>query len=260
MGGSPSTGLGDTFCTTFTTAGVHRVSVSLTKNPAGCPSADCGSAIQDVTILDRPASVVINAADPSSMLACQTVGISASGFDGFGNPTDGTYTWTTSNPAVVSVDALGSIAVLHGVSAGSATVTVSFATSGGTATSSIQVDVAPVTLTLSETPPDYLPTDQNDVQYTATLSPAAAASRLRIALVDVTSFPGTHMNFGSDTGTDYYFDAALNPGLTVTADRLQLLTPAAVNSVSVTISSADTGGRARVVAEPLDCILPPAPA
>ncbi|MCI0566739.1 MAG: hypothetical protein L0Z52_00935, partial [Acidobacteria bacterium] len=143
-GGAPSSGTGPTFCTSFTAAGSYQVSVSYMMAIPGCSSADCGTASRIVSITEPPPTVAINSPNPTNILVGQTPTITATGRDGFGNPTSGTYSWSTSDASVLAISPNAGQVQLQGVAPGSATLSVSFQTPAGTATGQIGVNVVKI--------------------------------------------------------------------------------------------------------------------
>lgn len=106
-------------------------------------------------------------------------------------------------------------------------------------------------LKLADTPTSYLPENSNTVSYTATIEPLGAGTdTIRFDLFDVSDFPGDAMNHGtqSDTDPDLKFEAAGNPGLTISSNQLTATTATAVNSATATVSAFDYGARGKIKA------------
>lgn len=143
-GGQPPSGSSNSFCTSFSASGPKTVQVSLNKSVPGCTSANCGEASRTVSIQDPPPSVSINASNPAGLLLGNSTTLTASGRDGYGNPTAGTYSWTSSNPSILAIAPNGSEVAVQGASPGSATLTVGFQTFAGSATDQVTIHVVNV--------------------------------------------------------------------------------------------------------------------
>ena len=84
-------------------------------------------------------------------------------------------TWTSSSPAIATVNSAG---VVTGVAAGSAVITVTTADGGFTATSSVLVTSLPIAVTgVTVTPPTASVVAGNTVALTATVAPANAGNK-----------------------------------------------------------------------------------
>ncbi|HKZ20360.1 MAG TPA: hypothetical protein VJQ57_09635 [Acidimicrobiia bacterium] len=257
--GTPSSGSSSEFCTTFLAPAQHNVGVSASKSTP-CGSVSCGQASRSIMVTSPP-MVFINNEDPLPLSPCSSANVSATGTNSQGTPIPGSYIWRTSDPSILSITGTGSQVQVRGLAAGTATLRVDFTSSTGVASDSITVNVSPPALqlaggglTLSDTPASYLPEEANEVQYTVSLEPATATSRLRLSLQAVSSHPGAYMNAGTGSGPDFYFHPSRNPGATVSSSGLEITTDNSLNSYAFTVTSQDAGGSATVVAAALDCM------
>jgi hypothetical protein len=169
-------GAADTYCTQFAAEGTQWVSVDLTRT--GCGLVDCGSDIQQVTISPPPPPTVqIDSIDPIALGPGGSLSISATGRDGFGNPTSGTYAWSTSNGSVLTVSGSGGSVQITGIGPGTSILSVEFATQQGNAADQVTVNVVSANATafrLQTNGPGYgVPFSRTPVPESEELTPGA---------------------------------------------------------------------------------------
>jgi len=137
------------FDTRFATAGNHDVSLSAAQVVSGCPSITCAGDIEHVSIspVNSTPSVTINTRNPTEFIVNQSDTITATGRDQNGNTVGGTYSWTTSNPNVVSIVPSASQVQVSANGGGSANLSVAFTTASGTASAQVTINVARIDIT-----------------------------------------------------------------------------------------------------------------
>ncbi len=150
-GGVPGSqsGPASSFCTVFPAVGTFTVTLGFNKTVPGCSPVACVGSSRQVTVSPiPPPTVQINSTNPTTLGTAGSRIVSATGRDGFGNPTSGSYAWSTSNSAVLSISGSGSSIQLTGGTPGTATLSVQFVTSAGSATDQVTVNVVGAGLTV----------------------------------------------------------------------------------------------------------------
>jgi len=190
--------------------GVAAGTATLTATSEG----KSGTATVTVTVVPV-ASVTVSPASPS-VLAGQTVQLTASTTDANGNPLTGrVVTWATSNAAVATVNGSGRVT---GVAAGSATITATSEGQSGTAT--VTVTAAPVV--------------------SVTVSPASAS----VAVGQTVQLSATPKDGSGSTLTGRVVTWATSNAAVATVNGSGLVAGVAVGSATITATSEGINGTA----------------
>lgn len=143
-------------------SGVATGSVRISASAAG------KSAVASITVLPPPVSVVVVTPALDTIVRASTVHLTATLLDAGGNTLTGrAITWSSSEPAIATVDGTG---LVTGDSAGSATIT---ATSEGKSGSAAIVVVLPPAASVTVTPDHALLLLGQSVQLSATANDAS---------------------------------------------------------------------------------------
>ena len=233
----------DTYSATSSNTAVLTVSasgsvVTLTGVAAGTATVTVtatntvGSATQTIDVTVNPsAPTTIGTLGDQTVTAAATATVDgAAGFTG----AVGTYSATSSDTAVLTVSTTGSVVTLTGVAAGTATVTVTVTNTGGSATQSFDVTVAPAAPAA-----------------TGTLAAQTVTAGDSVDVDVAGAFSGTVDSYVVTSSNGAVLDVAL-VGSVVT------LTGVAAGTATVTVTATNTAGSAtQTLAVTVN--LPPAP-